>query len=62
MVVSAAGGGHDDDRVRFRLGEGRGGRGMGVQRSAWVIGVVVQSSKVQISGTPTLLLFDLHSQ
>lgn len=35
---------------------------MGVQRSAWVIGVVVQSSKVQISGTPTLLLFDLHSQ
>lgn len=27
MVVSAAGGGHDDDRVRFRLGEGRGGEG-----------------------------------
>lgn len=73
MVVSAAGG-DDDVQVRFRLGEGRGRGGMkrerwggrrrggGIQRSAWVIGVVVQSSKVQISGTPTLLLFDLHSQ
>lgn len=73
MVVSAAGGDDDDDDVRVRLGEGvkgrwdekggrNGRRGGGIQRSAWVIGVVVQSSKVQISGTPTLLLFDLHSQ
>lgn len=66
MVVSAAG---DDVRMRFRLGEGGGGEdegwhwGGGIQRSAWVIGVVVvRSSKVKISGTPTLLLFDLHSQ
>lgn len=66
MVVSAAG-----DGVRMRLGEGRGGmeeevgwqegrRDPEERRGSW--GVVVQSSKVQISGTPTLLLFDLHSQ
>lgn len=39
-----------------------GREGRGIQRSVWVIGVVVQSSEVQISGTPTLLLFDLRSQ
>lgn len=56
MVVSAAGGDDDDDddvRVRFGSGEGeRGMKGGGgimevkgwIQRSAWVIGVMVQSS------------------
>lgn len=66
MVVSAAG-----DDVRMRLGEGRGGmeEEVGWQEGRWdpeerrgSWGQVVQSSKVQISGTPTLLLFDLHSQ
>lgn len=35
MVVSAAGGGHDDDRVRFRLGEGRGGEGRWDEGGGW---------------------------
>lgn len=62
--------------MRFRLGEGRRGGGMKREEVGWQEGrwdpeerlgnwgvvVVVQSSKVQISGTPRLLLFDLHSQ
>lgn len=74
MGVSAAGGDEDEQvtlEVRMLdegLGRGNGretwnGRKVaGIQRSAWVIRVVVQSCEVQISGTPTLLMFDLRSQ
>lgn len=40
-----------------------GGRGeVGSRGAAWVIRVAVQSSDVQLSDTPTLLMFDLRSQ